>query len=53
MLFSVIFSLIILFFTVVIDQNMSDLSNAMINTFGGSFIDEQHVFRNAEKAQLE
>lgn len=49
MLFSVIFSLIILFFTVVIDQNMSDLSNAMNATFGYSFLEKQHIFRNAEK----
>lgn len=47
MLFSVLFSLIILFLTVIIDQYMSEISNAMLNTFGSSFISTQHVFRGA------
>ena len=53
MLFSVVFSLIIIFLTLLIDELIAELTFAMEDAYGENFIFNTVIFTESSKANLE
>ena len=52
MLFSVIFSLVIIFLSLLIDELIADFTISMEGTYGVNFIKSQAIFINSSEEQL-